>query len=281
MISGGLGLGKATLAGLLVRALLFGGEVLGLPIEPAGEPILYLAMDRPKQIARSMRRQFDERHQRWLSERLKVWPGPLPDDLARNPDLLVGLAREFGARYVFLDSLKDAVIGLSDDAVGAAYNRARQLLIADDRQLCELHHPVKRASGESTDDAYGSRWLTAGAGSVIMLSGKPGDPIIRFRHTRQPATEVGPFQLISYQDIGEMTIFHSVAFVELAKAAQDGLTVKAAAAALFETDKPDPNEIEKARRLNKLSEGDKPKLRREEGQRGGPTGEGEARWFPV
>jgi hypothetical protein len=280
MITGGLGLGKTTLAGLLVRAMLCGGEVLGFPVMPAGEPILYLAMDRPRQIARSMRRQFGEQHQRWLSERLRVWPGPLPDDVAKNPDLLVGKAREAEARYVFLDSLKDAVIGLSDDAVAAVYNRARQLLIADDRQLCELHHPVKRASGESTDDAYGSRWLTAGAGSVIMLSGKPGDPIIRFRHTRQPAAEVGPYKLISYQDTGEIAIYHAVDLVELAKAGKNGLTVKDAACALSETDKPDPNDIEKARRrLNKLV--DTGKLRQVEGHRGGSAGEGEARWYPV
>ena len=96
MIAGGLGLGKTTLAGLLVRALHFGGEVLGLPVLAADAPILYLAMDRPRQISRSMRRQFTEQHQARLKDRLIVWPGPLEEDLAKKPELLMELADRFG-----------------------------------------------------------------------------------------------------------------------------------------------------------------------------------------
>jgi replicative DNA helicase len=282
MIAGTLGLGKTTLAGQLVRALLFGGEVLGFPVAPVGEPILYLAMDRPRQIARSMRRQFGPKHERWLSERLKVWQGPPQEDMAKDPELLRELARQAGARHVFVDSLKDAAIKLSDDEVGAAYNRARQLLIADGCQLCELHHLVKRASGDSVDDIYGSRWLTAGAGSLILLSGEPGDPIIKFKHVRAPAAEVGPFQLLSVQDTGEVSIYSSADLIQLAEAAAEsgGLTAKNAAVAMFEKDKPTRAEIEKARRkLDKLTADGK--LRQEEGHRGGQVGEGEARWLPA
>ena len=280
MIAGTLGLGKTTLAGLLVRALLFGGEVLGFPVLPAGEPILYLAMDRPRQIARSMRRQFRGEHQRRLSERLVVWQGPPQEDMAKDPGLLRELARKAGARHVFVDSLKDAAIKLSDDEVGAAYNRARQLLISDGCQLCELHHLVKRASGDSVDDIYGSRWLTAGAGSLILLRGEPGDPIIKFKHVRSPAAEVGPFQLLSVQETGEISIYSSVDLIELAKSASElgGLTAKATACALFEKDKPTRAEIEKARRrLDKLTVHGK--LRQEEGHRGGQVADGEARWL--
>jgi hypothetical protein len=280
MIAGTLGLGKTTLAGLLVRALLFGGEVLGFPVVPAGEPILYLAMDRPRQIARSMRRQFRPEHRRRLSERLRVWQGPPQEDMAKDPELLRTLARKAGARYVFVDSLKDAVTKLSDDEVGAAYNRARQLLIADGCQLCELHHLVKRAGGDSIDDIYGSRWLTAGAGSLVVLSGEPGDPIIRFKHVRPPAAEVGPLRLLSVQETGEISIYSSVDLIQLARAAAEsgGLTAKAVACALFETDTPTRAEIEKARRrLDKLTASGK--LRQVEGHRGGQGGDGEARWL--
>ncbi len=281
MIAGGLGLGKTTLAGLLVRALLFGGEVLGLPVLPAGEPILYLAMDRPRQIARSMRRQFTEQHQARLKDRLIVWRGPLVEDLAKRPELLMELAERFGAGHVFIDSMKDAAIGLSDDEVGAAYNRARQLLIAEDRQLCELHHLVKRATG-SADDVYGSRWLTAGCGSLIVLTGEPGDPVVSFQHRRPPAAEVGPYQLLSYQNTGEISICHSIDLIELARAVADsgGLAAKAAACALFEKKEPDRNEIEKARRkLDSLTKRDR--LIQVVGHRGGTDGEGETKWIPA
>jgi hypothetical protein len=282
MIAGGLGLGKTTMAGLLVRELLFGGDVLGLPVLAADAPILYLAMDRPRQISRSMRRQFTEQHQRRLKDRLIVWEGPLEADLAKKPELLVQLADRFGAGHVFIDSLKDAVIGLSEDENGAAYNRARQLLIARGIQLCELHHLVKRASG-SADDVYGSRWLTAGCGSLIVLTGDPGDPIVSLRHKRQPVAEVGPYQLLSYQNTGEISICHSIDLIELARAVAEsgGLTVRAAACALFEKNEPDRNEIEKARRkLDSLT--NKDLLRRgDDGHRGGAAGEGEAKWVPA
>lgn len=282
MIAGGLGLGKTTLAGLLVRALHFGGEVLGLPVLAADAPILYLAMDRPRQISRSMRRQFTEQHQARLKDRLIVWPGPLEQDLAKKPELLMELAYRFGAGHVFIDSLKDAAIGLSDDEVGAAYNRARQLLIAQDRQLCELHHLIKRATG-SADDVYGSRWLTAGCGSLIVLTGEPGDPVVSFQHRRPPAAEVGPYQLLSYQNTGEISICHSIDLIELAKAVADsgGLSAKAAACALFEKKEPDRNEIEKARRkLDSLTKS-KGRLIQVVGHRGGADGEGETKWIPA
>ena len=57
MVCGGPGVGKTTITGQLVRALLAGGDVLGLPVARRRR-VLYLAMDRPRQIARSLRRQF-------------------------------------------------------------------------------------------------------------------------------------------------------------------------------------------------------------------------------
>ena len=161
MIAGGQGLGKTTLAGQLVRALLGvgDGQVLGLPVAQQGDPVLYLAMDRPRQIARSLARQFTEADRSALGG-LIVRPGPPSADLAAQPLLLAGMAAEFGARVVVVDSLKDAAIGLSDDQVGAAYNRARQSLLHTGVQLLELHHVVKRGAHPggpitSVADIYG------------------------------------------------------------------------------------------------------------------------------
>jgi hypothetical protein len=251
----------------------------------AGRPgkILYLAMDRPAQIARAFGRQFTEDERQVLAERLLIWKGPPPADIAKNPELLAELAAAAGADTVYLDSVKDAAIGLSEDEVGAGYNRARQLLLTHGVQLAELHHTIKRgangAAPTTAADIYGSAWLTNGTGSIIMLSGDPGDPIVGFRHIRQPAEEVGPFRMLHDQDTGALSIYHVVDLVEMAKAARaDGLTAKGAAAALFEKDKPTAGEIEKARRrLDKLTAAGN--LMCLKGASGGESGGAPASWF--
>jgi replicative DNA helicase len=285
MIAGGQGLGKTTLAGQLVRALLGIGDdrVLGLPVAYQGEPLLYLGMDRPRQIARSLGRQFSEADRKALGG-LLVRPGPPPADLAAHPTLLAAMAEEFKAKVVVVDSLKDAAIGLSDDQVGAAYNRSRQLLLNSGVQLLELHHVVKRGArpGDpitSVADIYGSTWLTSGAGSVVLLHGEPGDPIVGFRHVKQPAEEIGPYRLLHDQAAGALTIEHGVDFVALVRATGvDGLTAKAAAAAVTEKPNPSRAEIEKARRrLDHLVAAGV--LTRVEGDRGGGDSRQTTAWF--
>ena len=91
---------------------------------------------------------------------------------------------------VIVDSLKDAAVRLSEDAVGAQWNRARQHLLAQGCQVLELHHSTKRGPAgapiSGVADIYGSTWLTSGCGSIILLTGEPGDPIVSFRHVKQP-----------------------------------------------------------------------------------------------
>jgi hypothetical protein len=290
MIAGTQGLGKTGIAGQLVRELLgLGtGTLFGLPVCGSGDVILYLAMDRPRQIARSMGRQFDAEEREALHNGLIIRPGPPPADLAKQPELLVRMAADLGARIVFIDSLKDAALGLSDDEVGASYNRARQLLLADGRELCDLHHTVKRnqAGGPPSGiaDIYGSTWLTSGCGSVVLLTGDPGDPIIRLRHVKQPADEVGPFTLLADPRTGMFTVQAETDLVALADRGDgdqaEGVTARQAAAILFDTDKPGTAQVEKARRkLDELV--DLGQLFRREGSRGGASGAGAARWFPT
>lgn len=286
MIVGPMGLGKTTLATLIIHAGLGLGDglVLGLPVRLPAGPVLYLAMDRPAQIARAMARRFTEADREVLADRLRVWRGPPPGDLAHCPELLVRLAEKAGAVTVVLDSIKDAAIGLSDDAVGAGYNRARQMLLADGRELLELHHTVKRnaAGGAPTSaaDVYGSAWIANGTGSIVMLSGEPGDPLVGFRHIRQPMAEVGPYTLVHDQDAGTMSVLHSTDLVELARAkGVDGLTAAEAAVAIFELPngtKPTAPQREKARRrLDKLATTGL--LTRV----GGDTERAPVAWFPV
>ncbi|MFM8857431.1 MAG: AAA family ATPase, partial [Actinomycetota bacterium] len=288
MIAGGQGLGKTTLAGLLLRAQLGLGDaqVLGQPIKRQQCPVLYLAMDRPRQIARSLARQFTPDERAAVEGRLIIWQGTPPADVARKPEILTLLAQQAGAGVVFLDSLKDAVVGLSDDEVGAGYNRARQMLLTDGRELCELHHLVKRnANGgapREISDIYGSAWLTSGCGSVVLMTGDPGDPVFDWRHLKQPGAEVGPFKVQHDQTVGALSIFDKVDLVKLAAAAGGlGLTVDGAARALFTDGKKDPTDAQKAkarRRLDGLVAAGE--LTRVDGQKGGSGGGVRTTWFP-
>lgn len=287
MIAGGMGLGKTTLAGQLIRAQLGlpPGDVLNLPVTETPGPILYLAMDRPRQIRRSMLRQFDPTERDHIAGRLLIRTGPPIADIAQQPHLLAQMCQEVGATTVYIDSLKDAAIGLSDDKVGAGWNRARQHTLNNNTQICELHHNRKAIAGTtpngSVTDIYGSTWLTSGAGSVITLTGEPGDPIIDFRHVKQPLNEIGPYRLHHNHDTGQLSIEHQIDLMAYATANRThGLTAMAAAGALFDTDKPTRAQTEKARyRLDKLvSQG---LLVRVDGMKGGAAGAGAAAWFPA
>lgn len=285
MIAGPMGLGKTTLAGQLIRTQLGIGdpEMLGLAVAPRRR-VLYLAMDRPAQIARAMARQFGPEHRDILADKLVIWKGPPPADIAKNPALLSYLAERADADTVYVDSLKDAAIGLSEDEVGAGYNRARQQLLAGGVQLAELHHTVKRGAGGGAPthvaDVYGSAWLTNGTGSIILLSGEPGDPIVGFKHPRQPAEEVGPLQLLHDQAAGTITVNHQTSLTDMvAHCGPEGLTAKGAAMALFDTDRPSRGQIEKARRrLDRLEQ--EGLIVCCEGPKGGP-GSPVAVWFPA
>lgn len=261
MICGPPGVGKTTLTGQVVRGLLgLQRSVLGLAVRPARQRVLYLAMDRPAQIARGLRRAFHESERDILKERLRFWEGPPPGDVAKHPTVLLALAQLAEADVIIIDSVKDAAVGLSEDEVAAAYNRARQNCLANGVQVLELHHMVKRGAGggkpKELADVYGSAWLTAGAGSVMLLWGAAGDPIVEMIHLKQPGGEVGPWRLAHDHDRGTTSIFHNVDLVEmLAASGSGGLTPKSAAAALFETEKPTEAERLKAqRKLDKLVE---------------------------
>jgi hypothetical protein len=202
LIGAGVGAGKTTLAGLLVRALLFGGDVLGRPVVPLapGKRVLYLALDRPEQIARSLARQISVDQLFTVEERMTIWRGPLPRDAATYPFVLRDLADYHNAHVVVIDSLKDAVRGLAEDRTAADYNDARKRLLSSGRELVELHHLTK--GGQD----YGSVWLNAGAGSVLRLSGKAGCRSADLEHIKPPAHHVGPLKLTHDRDRGEMTL---------------------------------------------------------------------------
>ena len=253
MIAGSPGVGKTTLGGQLVRGRLgLTPRVLDMPVAEGGA-LLYLAMDRPQQIGRRMRQQFTESELRHLvgTGRLVIGNGPPPQDLAKHPELLPELCRKAGADTLVVDSLKDAAVGLTDDEVGAGYNRARQLAVTAGVQVLELHHLVKRGADgkppQALADVYGSAWLTAGVGSVLLLHGEAGDPIVRAVHLKQPAEPWGPAELAHDHRTGTTTVHGRVELLELL-AVTRVQTARSAAVALFSTDKPSAAVLERARR---------------------------------
>lgn len=285
MIAGGPGLGKTTLAGQLVRARLgLQSSVLELPVDEGGR-LLYLAMDRPQQIGRRLRQQFSagELHALEGTGRLVLGIGPPPQDLAKHPELLPELCASAGADTLVVDSLKDAAVGLTDDEVAAGYNRARQLAITAGVQVLELHHLVKRgADGKAPTtlaDVYGSAWLTAGAGSVLLLSGDAGDPIVRAAHLKQPMEPWGPAEIAHDHAKGTSSVHSRVDLLELL-ALTSVQTAVSAARALYGTEKPTRPEVERARRrLEQLVAGGRAGKRA--GRAGGTDGGMEAQYVPL
>jgi replicative DNA helicase len=203
MLFGGNGVFKSTLAHLLVwgrLGLLDDGLVLGMPVEPTTGRVLYLAGDRPRQIKRAMRRLRREAHKEVLRDRLIVHEGPLPFDLASSKDGLADLAQHYEATDIVIDSIKDFCSKPSDDEAGNGYNRARQECIARGMQWLECHHNRKQQQGQgksnALDDVYGSRWLTAGAGSVLVLyTDEEGAPVVDVRQLKSPGEFIDPMRV--------------------------------------------------------------------------------------
>lgn len=261
LIAGPQGTGKTTLAGQLLRAALGLGSrnLLGLDVTPNIRRGLYLAMDRPKQTQRTLGRMFHEEERDFLDELLTFWVGPPPADIAANPETLVNLAHDHDADMVFVDSLKDAAVGLAKDEVGAGYNRARQLALAEGIEIVELHHMVKNSpdgkAPRHLKDIFGSVWITAGVGSVLLLWGEAGDPVVEVHHLKQPMNEVGPLFINHNRETGGTDLWHDPDsdVVAIARArGRGGIDAKAAAKALYSTENPTRAQTEKARR--KLAE---------------------------
>jgi replicative DNA helicase len=252
MLVGPSGVGKTTVAQQYVKGRLgLIDELLGLPIQAACGRVLYLAMDRPLQAARSFRRMVDNSDAEVLRERLVVWTGPLPINVLKSPQALaIWVEAEFpDAKDVVIDSLKDLAPKLSDDEVSSKVNVARQELVARGVQVFEIHHQRKEQRGQGKPkalaDVYGGTWLTAGAGSVVLLWGEPGDLLVELTHLKQPAEAVGPFWVRHDHGSGVSCVHEAR---DLEAALINRLTVKDAARYMFETADPKPNETEKARR---------------------------------
>jgi replicative DNA helicase len=252
LICGPPGVGKSSLAQQLAlrRHGVLEGDLLGMPVQLDPRRVLYIAADRPYQIARSLRRMVGEEHRAALSW-LTVWPGPLPFDLAAKPERLAEFALEHEAGTIIIDSLKDVALDLSKDETGSRVNQALQHVVAAGVEVVANHHQRKDGAGGSKPktlaDVYGSGWLTAGVGSVVLLWGKAGDPIVELLHLKPPADEVGPLTIIHDHEAGTSALHEPVDLRAMLTRAP-GPTAGEAAQRIYGVSAPGRNEVEKARR---------------------------------
>lgn len=236
-------------------------DVLGMPVHHGAGNILYLASDRPDQARLSMRRMVTDDQLDVLEERMRVWKGPPPEDVAKQPLMLRELARVADAQLLIIDSVKDVALKLSSDEVGAAYNTALQHAVAADVQVLALHHPRKLAGDtrdqpvRTLDDLYGATWITAGNGSVIYL--QPG--ALDGYTLTQLKSPVGDKLSIDYEhvtetgDVRRATTPTLVTVLE--QAGDEGLSAVHAARCIYRVDQPEEHQRKKiARALNELVE---------------------------
>lgn len=209
LVVGPTGAGKTTLTQQVVLARLgVTDQVIGQPVAPTDATVLYLACDRPAQIRRSFRRAIPP-EQAHLLDRLVIWEGPPAQDFAKHPRSIIDMATSVGAQTVFIDSLKDVASKLSDDETGAGLNRTMQNAIVEGIEICALHHQRKGQGGvkpKTIEDIYGSVWIPAGCGSVILLWGRAGDLTVELSHLKQPGSPVGPLELVHDHDTATTTV---------------------------------------------------------------------------
>jgi hypothetical protein len=160
--------------------------------------VLYLALDRPVQIARALRRMAPPEYRDLVQARLVVWQGPLPFSVTSDPKMLAACASEFNAGGALLiDSLKDVAGRLSDEEVGAALIGAFQSCISDGVEVAVAHHNRKANAlnkrPKTFDDVHGTGNLTRGLGSVLCIYGAAGDVEVELTHLKPIAEPIGPF----------------------------------------------------------------------------------------
>jgi replicative DNA helicase len=237
-------------------------QILGFPVHHGDGNVLYLASDRPDQARLSMRRMVTDDHLDTLEARMRVWKGPPPEDVAKQPLMLLDMAEASQSRCLIIDSVKDIAIKLSADEIGAAYNSALQHCVASGIQIIALHHPRKLGGdtrGEvpvrTLDDLYGASWITAGNGSVLYL--QPGE--LDGYVLSQLKTPIGHKIEISYEHVIETgDVRQSTAPTLdsiLAEAGLEGVSSTHAAKCLYRTADPDGAQRKRVwRALNEMAE---------------------------
>lgn len=295
MICGDDGTGKSTIDHQLIAARLgLRDDLLGYPVAPTDGLVVYLAMDRPEQARRAGNRLFPPDvvadFRSTLESQLVVWRGPLPVDVLASPDSLPDwLHSEFGGiADLHIDSLKDVASRLNEDHVGAGINSALQEVVSRGINVVSLHHQ-RKANGsngkpEYLSDVYGSRWLTAGQGSVLMLvkPGESGKDQVEMKQLKEPADRI-PAMLVRHDRVNgrsHVVVASLSAEAVLDQYGEDGATSLQVAAGMFDKDARDVTEAEKKKAERVLTALVKQELVNKESARtGGKGGSRPARFY--
>lgn len=216
------GLGKSFTAQQIEAARLGVGpmNLLGLPIAPLdpGKIVVYLALDRPRQIARSMARLFRTDRERAIArERLRIWTKPVPVDVLGDTFAFADWVQEtFGDNVgdLVVDSMKDLTpANLSNGEVGQALDMAWKECRARGMSTLILHHERKTDSKESRanrqpslDNIYGSVWLTSGMDSILHISGKQGENYVTYTHLKPIVNMLDPIDAMHDQENGRTEV---------------------------------------------------------------------------
>lgn len=248
MVFGTDGAGKSSIMQQVVfaRLGLDDDEVLGFPVEQSDQTVLYLALDRPEQIRRSIGRMVDLTNttvRDRLKRKLVVWRGALPFHCDLDPKAFADWIMQVGGDdlgLVIADSVKDMVSSCTEDSAGMGFNDTVQHITTRGVEFGCCHHNRKpnatNARPRKLADVYGSRWITAGLGSVLNIW-KLDD---HRRELTQLKTPYGnPIEPVEYTDdyrhgVSTMAGRWSDVLVDtLASVGSDGLTDAEAVAAVF------------------------------------------------
>jgi len=222
MIPSDQGLGKSLTAQQIIAGRLGVGprELLGLPISPLSSDrvVVYLALDRPRQIARSMARLFRTEAERAIArDRLKIWTKPMPIDILGDPYAFADWIQDtFGESVgdLVIDSVKDLTpANLSNGEVGQSLDMAWKECRARGMSTLILHHERKTGNDESRanrqpslDHIYGSVWLTSGMDSILHISGKQGENLVRYTHLKAIINMLDPIDAVHDQENGRTSV---------------------------------------------------------------------------
>lgn len=251
LVVGPPGVGKTTLVQQVVAGRLGHpryAQVLGHPVKVC-EKLLYLALDRPRQIGRSLNRMLDLAGS--YMDRLVVWDTHLPFDPATDRHALSQMCAALGVDTVVVDSLYDLSPSIVDPKTAGEVVNALKVCVNDGIDLVAIHHPRKQPTGTRStgkphlDDLYGGMQLGAGFGSVLYVTGEAGDQQVNLHHLKQPGSVVGPLVVVHDHDAGVSTAEPQPDVMDLVS--RTG-RVTAADAAMHLYDETNKAAVEKARR---------------------------------
>jgi hypothetical protein len=224
MIAGATGAGKTTLAQqiLLRRIGVIMEPLMDMEVEVSERPIMYLSLDRDKQAQRSMRRMVER-----LPRGRLMWHADLGGyrPTAEEPARFVEWLLMHGIGTCMLDSLYAIIGSAKDEARLEWYKTLTRELAEAEIEFLVLHH-FRKGSGEEgaslIDQVYGGAQIGWSAGSILALSGEPGDEEVEAYHVKQPAKPCGPWTLKHDHEHGITSAEKHPSVLELLKAIGEG-----------------------------------------------------------